>query len=82
MSKILSDESKARVVKIVSETLNVDPGACRPSTTLDALGADSLDAAEICMAVEEEFHIVIHDEQWEGVSTINDIFSLVKEPVH
>lgn len=44
----------------------------------DDLGADSLDAIELCMAVEEEFNVSISDEEIEKLATVNDLHNLVK----
>jgi len=43
------------------------------------LAADSLDAIEITMALEEEFVIEISDDEIEKIKTVQDIISLVGE---
>ena len=37
------------------------------------LGADSLDAVELIMAIEEEYELSIPDEEAEKMRTVNDI---------
>ena len=43
------------------------------------LSADSLDAVEIIMAIEEEYGIEVPDEEAEKFSTIGDIVKYVEE---
>ena len=45
------------------------------------LEADSLDAVEIIMAIEDEYDIEIPDEDAERVQTIGDIVSYVEKAI-
>jgi acyl carrier protein len=45
----------------------------------DDLGADSLDAVEIIMGIEDEYNIEIPDEVAEKFLTVGDIVSYLKE---
>lgn len=65
-----------RVSKIVANCLAIDVEMTE-KTTMDDLDADSLDAVEIVMGVEEEFGIEIQDEVAENISTIGDIVDLL-----
>ena len=52
-----------KVQKIISENLNVPLEKVTMDTHLvDDLGADSLDAVELIMALEEEYGIEVDDE--------------------
>jgi len=44
---------------------------------LNTLGADSLDACEVLMLIEEEFEIEIPDDDCEDAGTIGDIINIV-----
>lgn len=68
------------IAKIICENLGVSNiTEIEPDTSLvDDLGADSLDAVEIMMAIEEEFSIEIPDEKFEGIETIQDVVDLVE----
>jgi acyl carrier protein len=78
----LSDTA-ARVSKILTEHLGVEPAKITPNAMLDAdLGADSLDAVELVMACEEEFGIDISDDEMEdafktGDPKVSDLVALV-----
>lgn len=54
-----------KLKKIISETLNVNIQFMNSDTRLYDLNADSLDAFEIIMAVEEAFNIEITNEEAE-----------------
>ena len=69
-----------RVKKIIAEQLGVsDMKSITLSTSLsDDLDADSLDAVEIIMAIEDEFDLEIPDEEAEGLRTIKDIVEYIE----
>ena len=63
-----------KVKEIIVDTLNCDEDAVTLEATLnDDLGADSLDAVELNMALEEAFEISIPDEELANFKTVNDI---------
>lgn len=67
------------IAKIISEQLGHNLDEIQPDTSLvDDLGADSLDAVEVIMAIEEEFSIEIPDEKFENLETVQDIVDLVE----
>ena len=73
---------EARIKKIIIERLQLNPEEC----TLEArivgdFGADSLNAVELVMAIEEEFDIEITDEEAERALTVADTVELVKRYV-
>jgi acyl carrier protein len=45
---------------------------------LDDLGMDSLDAVELAIAVERQFHVSISDEQVAKLVTVRDITALIQ----
>jgi acyl carrier protein len=48
-----------------------------PEANFSDLGADSLDAVEILMSLEEKFDIQLDEEGAEKVSTVQDIAELI-----
>ncbi|MCS7089777.1 MAG: acyl carrier protein [Verrucomicrobiota bacterium] len=69
-----------RVRKIIAEQLDVNPDQVTPEARLiDDLGADSLDAVELIMALEEEFGHDIPDEQAEKLQTVGDVIKYIEE---
>ena len=60
-----------RVKKIVAEQLGVaEDQVTNEKSFVDDLGADSLDTVELVMALEDEFHIEIPDEDAEKITTV------------
>ncbi len=64
---------------IIAEQLGVDEDAVKMETHLmKDLEADSLDAVEIIMAIEDEFDIEVPDEDSEKFQTVSDIVNYVE----
>jgi acyl carrier protein len=74
-----ADDVLARIQRVVSGILSVQPDQVTPqkSFTQD-LEADELDLVEMVMAVEEEFDIMISDEEAMSLRTVGDMISMVK----
>lgn len=68
-----------KIKGIIAEQLGVEEDAITMDTNLmKDLEADSLDAVEIIMAIEDEFDIEIPDEDAEKFQTVADIVSYVE----
>ena len=71
-----------KVKEIIAEKIQVEEDKITPETSLmKDLEADSLDAVEIIMGIEEEFDIEIPDEAAEGFQNISDIVSYVESKI-
>jgi acyl carrier protein len=69
-----------RVVNVVVDQLAIEPSAVVPEASFqDDLGADSLDVVELIMAMEEEFDIKIDDDAAQGIKTVRDAVSFIRE---
>ncbi|MDP2953334.1 MAG: phosphopantetheine-binding protein [Chloroflexota bacterium] len=44
----------------------------------DATGADSMSRIELTLALEDEFHVIIGDEDFEGLATVGDLVTLLE----
>ena len=69
-----------KIRSIISEQLSIDDvDTITLDTSLkDDLEADSLDAVEVIMALEDEFGIEIPDEEAEHFKTIGDICKFIE----
>ena len=68
-----------KIKGIIAEQLGVEGDAISMDTHLmKDLEADSLDAVEIIMAIEDEFDIEVPDEDAEKFQTVADIVSYVE----
>ena len=69
-----------KIRDIIVEQLSVDESMVTMDTNLmKDLEADSLDAVEIIMAIEEEFDIEIPDEEAEKFQLVGDLVKYVDE---
>ena len=69
-----------KIRDIIVEQLSVDESLVTMDTNITKdLEADSLDAVEIIMAIEEEFEIEIPDEEAEKFQVVGDLVNYVDE---
>ena len=82
--RIADPDARARslalqVKGIIAEQLGVELDAVLPGASFtEDLGADSLDAVELIMAIEEAFDIEIPDEEAETMTTPADCCTAIK----
>ena len=73
-------ETADKVKKIVVEHLGVDEAKVTPeATSIDDLGADSLDTVELVMAFEESFGVEIPDDAAEKIQTVKDAIEFIEK---
>ena len=76
---ITMDEVEDKVKSIIAEQLGVEASSVTPDASFtEDLGADSLDAVELIMAIEEAFDIEIPDEEAESMTTPADCVTAIK----
>ena len=69
-----------KIKEIIIEQLQADDAVVSMETSLmKDLEADSLDAVEIIMAIEDEYDIEIPDDEAEKFQSIGDIVRFVEE---
>ena len=67
-----------KIKAIIADTLSVDEDKITMDASLaDDLGADSLDAVELGMAIEEETGVTIADEDLPNMKTVKDLVDYV-----
>jgi len=72
-----------KVREIISNELSVSKEEITLETNLqDDLGADSLDAVELVMSIEDEFNIQIPDDAAQNLKTVADIVKYLEEHVN
>jgi len=72
-------ESTFEIVRrVLVENLSLDEETVTLEAHLnDDLGADSLDAVELIMSLEEEFDLQIDPAQTETIKTVGDLVTLI-----
>ncbi|MDR2106315.1 MAG: acyl carrier protein [Coriobacteriales bacterium] len=74
----MAEETYEVIRQALAEQLNLDPSGITPESLIsDDLGADSLDAVELIIALEERYGLAIESEDAEGLKTVGDIVELV-----
>ena len=69
-----------KVKEIIVEQLGVNADQVTPEAKMiEDLGADSLDAVELVMAIEEEFEIEVPDDEAEKLVKVGDIIAHVEK---
>ena len=79
MTEFSRQDTFDKVVAIIADKLNVDKSTITGQSTLQDLGADSLDIVEIIMKLEDQFGIHIKDDQAEKLHTVDDVVSYVHQ---
>ena len=71
-------EVKERVINLLSEKLGYDKLEIKENQDfVTDLGTDSLDMAEIVMGIEDEFGLVISDDEIMQVKTVGDLIKKI-----
>lgn len=69
-----------KIKGIIADELGIEEDSIELDSDLtDDLGADSLDAVELIMAIEEEFDIEIDDTAAQKIKTVQDIVDYLEE---
>ena len=80
MTMVESNTAK-KVVEIIAYQLGIKESTVKPEMGMVELEADSLDAVELVMELEEEFDITIPDEDCEKWQTVGDAIKYVEGKV-
>jgi acyl carrier protein len=68
-----------RFTTLAVQVLSVEPGQVqRDASFADDLDADSLDLAELVMALEDEFDITVEEDELADIKTVGQAIDLVE----
>ena len=68
-----------KVKTIIADTLNCDEDEIQLTSSIyDDFDADSLEAVELVMALEDEFDIKIPEEEYGAFKTVEDIVNYIE----
>ena len=71
-----------KLKEILADQLDVDADSItKDSMLIEDLGADSLDAIDIVMSVEDEFKIEVPDEIIEKIETVGDMLNYIENNI-
>ncbi len=66
-----------KLKEIIVDQLGVDADSITADTSLEDLGADSLDLVELVMTLEDEFNIQIEDDAMDSLKTVGDVLDYI-----
>jgi acyl carrier protein len=75
----MDERMRIRALDIIGEQVGVDPLSLTDETTIQNLGADSLDCVEIGLELEEEFDIELPDNGVTTDLTVGKVLGMVQE---
>jgi acyl carrier protein len=79
MSDAMKRELEAqRIIATIAREIHVEQGSLHADSTFEELHIDSLDAATIMFALEEEFKIDVSDEQLREFKCVGDVIRYVE----
>ena len=69
-----------KVQAIIAEELGIEKDKITMESRLaEDLGADSLDAVELIMALEDEFGVTVSDDDAQSIRTVGDIVEFLEK---
>lgn len=69
-----------KVKEIIVKELNVDAEKVTPEALLkEDLGADSIDAVEVIMSLEDEFNMSIDDDAAQDIKSVQDLVDYIEK---
>ena len=70
-----------KIRKLIATELGIGEEEIKETTTFKDLGIDSLEIFEIIMALEDEFHLEIPNEDVEDITSITEINTYIQSKV-
>ena len=69
-----------KIIQILADAVSLDESEITPDMSIsEDLGIDSLDLVDIAMALEDEFDIMVSDDELASLKTVRDIVSYISE---
>ena len=69
-----------KIRQMISEQLDIDIDRIDDNTNIiEDLGADSLDIVELMMAAEEEFAVMVAEEEIKNLKTVGDVVKYIED---
>ena len=69
-----------KVAELLAEYLGIDASTITPeSEVVKDLGADSLDVVQLLMELEDNFNIVVSEDEAASLRTVGDIVNIISK---
>jgi acyl carrier protein len=76
--RLVTDNLEQRVIGIIAKKKKLDPSTITAASTFEQLGLDSLDAADMLFAFEDEFKIIVPDESARSMRTVGQVVEALR----
>jgi acyl carrier protein len=73
-----TDSLEERVIGLIARRKKLDPATITTASTFQELGLDSLDAADMLFAFEDEFKILVPDEAAQSMRSIGQVVAALR----
>jgi acyl carrier protein len=70
---LATESLEQRVIALIAKKKKLDPATITSASTFEELGLDSLDAADMLFAFEDEFKIVVPDEAATSMRSVGQV---------
>ena len=67
-----------KVCDLVSARFEISEMKLSADTSIEEIGADSIDLVDLVTELEEEFGVSVPDEEFENIKTIGDVADLIE----
>lgn len=74
----MPEEVFSKLAQIINAQLGIRAGEIKPETKFSDLCLDSFEILEITMAVEEEYDIILDDDDVAKLRTVRDAVNLIE----
>ncbi|HVX01375.1 MAG TPA: acyl carrier protein [Candidatus Babeliaceae bacterium] len=75
---VILQDIRNTVISLIADQLSIPKESIKEQDSLEKLGADSLDRAELIMKFEETFDIAMDDEHADALVTVGQFIDYVK----
>ena len=75
----VSDQIEEKLIAILAKKKKLDPTTITLDSTFEALGMDSLDAADLLFTVEDDFAIVVPDDAALAMRTVGQVVDGIRQ---
>lgn len=69
----MADDIEQQVIALIAKKKKLDPASITLDSTFEALGVDSLDAADMLFTFEDTFKIQVPDEQAYAMKNVRQV---------
>jgi acyl carrier protein len=77
-NSLAADSLERRVIGIIAKKKKLDPSTITAASTFEQLGLDSLDAADMLFAFEDEFKIIVPDEAAQSMRSVGQVVEALR----